>query len=177
MKNRILLLPLLLTLAACRHTATRVPTQEEIQRQAPSGGLVRVTLRDSKQPYRFSSYLVDVSRNEIVDKVDGSTREEMEALGSTSMKSASAGTQRTLMSSTEIYTDCTDPEQQVGCAPTSGAVNGDPIGTSGGGGDPTGHDPQRIALRLAALSFWSIRHVQIPISQKPMTMPAPTRGQ
>ncbi|MCY1021037.1 hypothetical protein [Pyxidicoccus sp. MSG2] len=177
MKNRILLLPILLTLAACRHIPARAPSQEEIQREAPTGGLVRVTLHDATQPNRFTSYLVDVSRNQIVNKVDGSTREEMESLGSSSMKSASAGTKSFLISNVNVYTDCKNPETEPGCTTSPGAVNGDPHGGSGGGGDPTGHDPDRMALRVAALSFWSIRQVGIPVTQKQVTMPTPTRGQ
>jgi hypothetical protein len=177
MKNRILVLPLLLTLAACRHIHARAPTQEEIQREAPAGGLVRVTFRDATQTYRFTSYLVDVSRNEIVDKVNGSTREELEGAGSAAMKSASAGTQRVLLSNVAVYTDCTNPDPETGCSPGPGARNGDPGDDSGPGPDPTGHDPDRMALRLAALSFWSIKQVGIPIIQKQVTMPTPTRGQ
>ena len=174
MKKRILALPLLLSLAACRHLPARAPTQEEIQRDAPAGGLVRVTLRDSKQPYRFSSYLVDVRNNKVVDKVDGSKREELEGLCSESQQSAPAGTPTFLMSSAEVYTDCKNPETQPGCIP--GALNGDPGGPSGGGGDPTGHEPLPQILRLAALSFWSVQKAGLPISQKPMTLPNPTHG-
>lgn len=179
MKIRILALPLLLTLAACGHVVVRAPSQEEIRRDAPAGGLVRVTLRDAKQPYRFTTYLVDVSRNEIVSKVDGATREEMESQGATSMamKSSSGSTTGRLLSNVDVYTDCKNPETEPGCTPSPGAVNGDPGGGSGGGGDPTGHDPDRMALRLAALSFWSIRQVGIAVPQKQVTMPTPTRGQ
>jgi len=176
MKTCILLLPLLLTLTACRHLPPAVPTEAEIQREAPAGGLVRVTLREQKQPYRFTTYLVNVSRNEIVDKVHGSTREETQAQDSTSMKSASGRPESLLMSAVEVYTDCSNPEEQPGCTPAPNGWNGDPIGTSGGGGDPTGHDPEQIVRRLAALSFWSIRQVGIALPQKPVTQPAPTRG-
>jgi hypothetical protein len=179
MTNRLLLvLPVLLTLSACRHLPTRptTPTQEEIQREAPAGGLVRVTLRDQQQPYRFTSYLVDVSRDEIVDKVDGSTREELEGQASGEQKSGSAATGSYLLTSVEVVTDCRNPEPEPGCGPDMGAWNGDPRGTSGGGGDPTGHDPLLRIRRLAALSFWSVRQVGIPFTQKPMTRPAPTHG-
>jgi hypothetical protein len=175
MKTRILLLPLLLTLTACRHLPPPVPTEAEIQRAAPPGGLVRVTLREQKQPYRFTTYLVDVSRNEIVDKVHGSAREETQAQDSTAMKSASGLTESHVMSDLNVYTECDNPKEKPGCNPSF--RNGDPIVKSGGGGDPTGHDPERMVRRLAALSFWSIQQVGIPLMQKPMTQPAPTRGQ
>lgn len=174
MKTRTLLLPMLLTAAACRHIPARAPSQSEIQREAPAGGLVRVTLRDAKQPYRFSSYLVDVSQNTIVDKADGATRAELESLDSTSMKSAAASKPAVLMSSVEVYTECINPEPEPGCL-TAGAWNGDPHDGSGGGGDPTGHDPLLRVLRVAALSFWSIRQVGIPVTKTPVIRPAPTR--
>lgn len=174
MKNRILLFPVLLTLAACGHIPARVPSQNEIQREAPPGGLVRVTLRDAKEPSRFTTYLVDVSRNEVVSKVDSPALEEKAGQDSTSTKSESATSTKFVMSSVEVYTDCTNPKPQPGCESSPGAVNGDPGDGSGGGGDPTGHDPMRRVLRLAALSFWSLKQVAIPISQNQMTQ---TRGQ
>lgn len=176
MKNRILLIPVLLTLSACGHLA-RVPSQNEIQREAPEGGLVRVTVRDAKQPSRFTTYLVDVKRDEIVSKVDSPKRDEAEGQDSASEKSASASTSSFLISNIDVSTDCMNPETEPGCAPDFGSWNGDPHGGSGGGGDPTGHDPLKNVRRFAALSFWSIQQAGIPISKTRLTAPVPTRGQ
>ncbi len=176
MKNRLLLLPVLLTLAACRHIPARAPTQEEIQRQAPPGGLVRVTLRDAKQPSRVTTYLVDVNKDEIVSKVDGSPRGEMEGQDATSMKTAAAQAPAFLLSNVEVFTDCKEPDTDPGCIPDPNSWNGDPHGGSGGGGDPTGHDPGLMVRRLAALTFWSIQQVRIASPRPMVNAPAPTRG-
>lgn len=179
MTNRLLLLSVMLTLSACRHMPTPrqpVPSLEEIQRAAPDGGLVLITLRDKDQPQRVTSYLVDVRQDRIVARRDGVTAEQMAAPDSPDMKSASQMKTSFLMASVLVPTDCKPPEDQTGCAPDPGAWNGDPVGGTGGGGDPTGHDPDRLVRSLAQYTFWSLRQVRLPHLVKPVQVQNPTHG-
>ena len=176
MKLRLLLLSALLSLSACRHLSKRepVPTPEEIQRTAPAGGLVRVILRDKDQPHRVTTYLVDVRQDKIVDRSDGPTSRQLEGQESDAMKSTAQANSNFLMATVEATTDCKPPEDRTDCAPDPSAWNGDPRDGSGGGGDPTGHDPDRLVRNLAAYSFWSIRQVRLPYLMKPVQVQNPT---
>ncbi|MBZ4416888.1 hypothetical protein [Myxococcus sp. RHSTA-1-4] len=180
MKNRLLLLPALLALSACRHIPTRepMPSLEEIRREAPPGGLVRVTLRDKHQPLRASSYLVDVRQDKIVARLDSPTAQQLEAQDAP-MKTGSQDSGTFVIATLEMSTECKpaeETEDQTGCPPDPGAWNGDPIGGTGGGGDPTGGDPFRPVLNLAARTFWSISQSGLPYQMKPVQVRVPTQA-
>jgi|GEM_PF-3383147 len=170
MKKSLLLVPLLLSVAACRHVET-VPSTQQIQRSAPEGALVRVILRDRTNPNRATLFTVDVSRNEIVsqtNQVPASSRSALDAPASeegapTSSMQQSQPPAPKNVGTVEVFTDCKPKNEKEGCLNLADLTDGDPGGVSGGGGDPTGHESLKAkVLRLAGLAFWSTRHVGIP---------------
>ncbi|AGC47352.1 hypothetical protein MYSTI_06079 [Myxococcus stipitatus DSM 14675] len=188
MKKSLLLVPLLLSLAACRHVNT-VPSTQQIQRSAPEGTLVRVTLRDRDNPTRLTVYTVDVSRDEIVAQSNQRpppTRRPLEAPGTeatsesstSSMQQAPPNDPAKLVGDVELYVDCFPKDEKEGCINVADLNDGDPGGSSGGGGDPTGH--RRLSdrvKRLAGLTYWSTTEAGIPTTRaKLQQAPAPTPG-
>ncbi|WP_338864463.1 hypothetical protein [Myxococcus stipitatus] len=183
MKKSLLLVPLLLSVAACRHVNT-VPSPQQIQRSAPEGTLVRVTLRDRDNPERLTVYTVDVSRDEIVAQSNQRpppVRRPLEsptteATGETSsaMQAPPGGTSK-LLGDVELFVDCFPKDEKEGCVNVADLNDGDPGGASGGGGDPTGH--RRLSdrvKRLAGLTYWSTLEAGIPTTPKvqaPSTAP------
>ncbi|MBZ4394882.1 hypothetical protein VZQ01_31090 [Myxococcus faecalis] len=170
MKKVLLLVPLLLGVAACRHIET-VPSTEQIQRKAPKGALVRVILRDRANPQRLTTYVVDVSRNEIVAQSNRDPSSTRGAQGETSSEKATTDGDTSAMQSggplyvgdVELLTDCVPQTDKEGCLSVADLHDGDPGGASGGGGDPTGHQQLvEKVKRLAALTYWSTLEVGIP---------------
>ncbi|MFY2557419.1 hypothetical protein ACN469_07330 [Corallococcus terminator] len=169
MKKSVLLVSLLLGVVACRRVDT-IPTTQQIQSKAPPGALVRVILRDRANPQRVTTYTVDVNRNEIVDIQDrapSATRGAQETSsseeGTTSAMQQSQAPAPKLTATAELLTDCKPLVDKEGCRNVADLNDGDPRGSSGGGGDPTGHQGfrERI-LRVAALIYWSTLEVGIP---------------
>lgn len=175
MKKVLLLVPLLLGVAACRHIET-VPSTEQIQRKAPQGALVRVILRDRTNPQRLTVYVVDVSRNEIVGQSNrdpSSTRGAQEETSSEKATTADDSTSAQQanpqldVGDVELITDCVPRISKEGCLGVADLRDGDPGGASGGGGDPTGHQQLvEKVKRLAALTYWSSLEVGIPTVKK-----------
>ncbi|MCP3098890.1 hypothetical protein LZ198_08380 [Myxococcus sp. K15C18031901] len=172
MKKCLLLLPVLLGLVACGHT-NRVPTTKEIQRKAPPGALVHIIARDRVNPQRATLYTVDVSRDEIVAQTnDPAEIAQAEAeSGSTTAQASGHHASATsgqfpggqTVGTLTIQTTCEPKNEREGCQNVANLTNGDPHGTSGGGGDPTGHEEfVRRIRRLASLVYWSTLEVQIP---------------
>lgn len=182
MKKSLLLVPLLLSMAACRHVNT-VPSPQQIQRSAPEGTLVRVTLRDRNNPNRLTVYTVDVSRDEIVAQSNQRpppVRRPLEsptteATGETSSLQTTPRDLSKLMGDVELLVDCEPKDEKEGCLNVADLNDGDPGGASGGGGDPTGH--RRLSdrvKRLAGLTYWSTLEAGIPTTPKvqaPSTAP------
>lgn len=183
MKKSLLLASLLLGVVACRSVNT-VPTTQQIQGKAPPGALVRVILRDRTNPQRVTTYTVDVSRNEIVDAQDrapSATRGAQEASsseeGTTSSMQQNHPPAPKLSATAEFLTDCKPLDDKEGCRNVADLSDGDPRGSSGGGGDPTGHQGfrERI-LRVAALVYWSSLEVGIPTYNKTLQQAPPVNG-
>lgn len=184
MKKSLLLVPLLLGVVACRRIDT-IPTTEQIQGKAPQGALVRVVLRDRVNPQRVTTYTVDVNRNEIVDIQDrapSATRGAQETSSSeegttSAMQQQNPPPVPKLSATGEFLTDCKPKDDKEGCRNVADLHDGDPRGSSGGGGDPTGHQGfrERI-LRLAALIYWSSLEVGIPTYNKTTVQAPPVDG-
>ncbi|NVJ26052.1 MULTISPECIES: hypothetical protein [Myxococcus] len=179
MKKSLLLVSLLLGVVACRRVDT-IPTTQQIQSKAPKGALVRVVLRDRVNPQRVTTYTVDVSRNEIVDTQDrapSATRGAQETSSSeegttSAMQQQNPAPTPRISATAEFLTDCKPKDEKEGCRNVADLNDGDPRGSSGGGGDPTGHQSlQGRILRLAALIYWSSLEVGIPTYNKTLQAP------
>lgn len=178
MKKSLLLVPLLLSVAACR-TVETIPTTQQIQRQAPEGALVRVILRDRLNPQRATVFTVDVHRNEIVSQTNRApslTRSSLDSPpaeeGTTSSMQQSPVPSSKTVGTVEVLTTCKPKDESEGCVNVANLNDGDPGGVSGGGGDPTGHEALLgKVLRLASLAYWSTLQVGIPTVTVPRAAP------
>lgn len=159
MKKLLLLLPLVLSTAACFHRVPQSCPDPDpnlvLPKEIPAGALVQFTVRDQKGSYRFSTFLVDASKGEVLARRDGSKPEELaqvlsQSLTSTGAQDTTSAQQKQFfpVPSSTVFVKCSDDPTATGCF-SLGA--GDPPPTGGGGPGVAGHEEYSFIVKYAAL--------------------------